>query len=63
MTFALITALQQSDHYTAPWYIAVPIIAVALGFTIWAQAARGCRPPAVWRFRPLWGSMTSTGGG
>jgi len=41
MTFALITALQQSDHYTAPWYIAVPIIAVALGFTIWRRRRGG----------------------
>ena len=41
MTFALITALQQSDHYTAPWYIAAPIIAVALGFTIWRRQRGG----------------------
>jgi hypothetical protein len=34
MTFALITALQQGDHDTAPWDIAVPVIVVALGFTI-----------------------------
>ena len=41
MTFALITALQHSDHYTAPWYIAVPIIVVALGFTIWHRQRWG----------------------
>jgi hypothetical protein len=42
MTFALITTLQQGDHYTAPWYIAVPVIVVALGFTIWRRQ-RGAR--------------------
>jgi hypothetical protein len=41
MTFALITALQHSDHYTAPWYIAVPVIVVALGFTIWRRQRAG----------------------
>ncbi len=41
MTFALITTLQQGDHYTAPWYIAVPIIVVALGLTIWRRRRGG----------------------
>ena len=41
MTFALITALQQSDHYADPWYIAVPVIVVALGFTIWRRRRGG----------------------
>jgi hypothetical protein len=41
MTFAFITTLQQGDHYTAPWYIAVPIIVVALGLTIWRRRRGG----------------------
>ena len=37
MTFALITAIQHAGppHSTAPWYIAIPVVAVALGLTIW----------------------------
>lgn len=37
MTLALITALQHAHppHSTAPWYIAIPVVAVALGLTIW----------------------------
>jgi hypothetical protein len=33
VTTALITAIQQAGlhHYTAPWYIAVPVVVVVLG--------------------------------
>jgi hypothetical protein len=43
MTFALITALQQADppHSTAPWYIAIPVIAIVLGLSIWRRRRGG----------------------
>jgi hypothetical protein len=37
MSFALITALHHtnSSHHTGPWYIALPLLAVVIGVTIW----------------------------
>lgn len=48
MTLALITALQHAHppHSTAPWYIAIPVVAVALGLTIWRwRRGGGSRGP------------------
>ena len=32
-------------HSTAPWYIAVPVLAVALALTIWRRRRGGGGPP------------------
>jgi len=43
MSLALITALQHASlfHHTGPWYIALPILAVAVGARIWGRRRRG----------------------
>jgi hypothetical protein len=42
VTFALSTAQQLGGlhHYTAPWYIAVPLIVVVLGLRAWSWLRR-----------------------
>jgi hypothetical protein len=37
MSFALITAHHHTGplHHTGPWYIAIPVLAVVIGLTIW----------------------------
>ena len=32
-------------HSTAPWYVAVPVLVVALALTIWRRRRGGGRPP------------------
>jgi hypothetical protein len=32
-----------ATHYTAPWYVAVPVLVVALGLAIWRRRRGG--PP------------------
>lgn len=34
-------ALLAGTHSTAPWYIAIPIVVVALGARFWLRARRG----------------------
>ena len=43
MSFALITALHHanSSHFTGPWYIALPLLAVGIGLTIWRRGGGG----------------------
>ncbi len=43
MPAALIIALQQASppHYTAPWYIAVPVLVIVGGLGIWRRRRGG----------------------
>jgi hypothetical protein len=43
VTATSIMALAQASphHYTAPWYIAIPIVVVVLGLSIWRRRRGG----------------------
>ena len=42
MSFALTTALHHgSSHFTGPWYIALPLLAVGIGLAIWRSRRGG----------------------
>ena len=42
MSFALITAHQASSfHHGGQWYIALPVLAVVIGVTIWRRRRQG----------------------
>lgn len=41
----IISSVMAFVHYTDPWYVAAPIIAVAFGARLWLARRRGGRGP------------------